>query len=605
MSPSVSIPKSPKWDLDSVFPGGSNSSEYAEFRKNIKIDLKSAVEDFKTLPEKLDDAGRPVWIDYINKLQKLSDHLSQAHAFVECLVSADVNDTKARQIFGEIDVFNSEFAKVEVLLESFAKKQPDDEWQKLVTGDELKDCRFYLDEMRRIANMKMEPEFEALAAELAVNGYHAWNRLYDKMYGDLRVEFTENGKTETLSVGQVANKMTSPDREIRKQSFEKLEEAWETRATEASIALNYQAGFRLSLYKRRKWDSPLIEPLLMSRTKKETLDAMWSAVAKAEPKIKQFIEAKKKLLGIKNYRWYDQPAPVGASDKLYSFEEASDLIVGNIAAFNKDQADFTRMALDKRWVEAEDRGGKGGGAFCTSFRVAKQSRVMMTYSGTFDSLSTLAHELGHAYHQWLRRDMPHFAAGSPMTLSETASIFNEFLVTDSELNKSDNPDEKLMFLDTNLRNAVGLFCDLHSRFIFDSAFYEERKSGLVSRERLDELMIEAQKEAFMGTLADDGYHPLFWASKLHFFLTDVPFYNYPYTFGFLFAGGVYNRAKEEGRSFADKYVKLLSGTGRGSSEQIALDHMGVDLTKEDFWLESVNRIMADVEPFVKLVEEMK
>ena len=605
MGSSDSIPKSPTWDLDSVFPGGSDSVEYAEFRNQIKNDLNSAVEQFKNLPEKLDDSSRPAWIGYINKLQELSDRLSQAHAFVECLVSADVNDTKARQIFGEIDVFNSEFEKIKVLIESFAKNQPDDQWEKLVTSDELKDCRFYLDEMRRIAAMKMEPEFEALAAELAVNGYHAWNRLYDKMYGDLRVEFTENGKTEKLSVGQLANKMISPDRDIRKQAFEKLEGAWETRATEASMALNYQAGFRLSLYERRKWDSPLTEPLLMSRTKKETLDAMWSAVAKAEPKIKQYIDAKKKLLGLDAYRWYDQFAPAGASDKKYTFEEASDLIVGNIAAFNKDQADFTRMALDKRWVEAEDRSGKGGGAFCTPMRAAKQSRVMMTFSGTFDSLSTLAHELGHAYHQWLRRDMPYFAAGSPMTLSETASIFNEFLITDSELSKTDNPDEKLMFLDMNLQNAANLFCNLHSRFIFDNAFYAERKKGLVSRERLDELMIEAQKKAFMGTLADDGYHPLFWASKLHFFLTDVPFYNYPYTFGYLFAGGVYNRAKVEGPSFADKYIKLLSGTGRGTSEQIAMEHMGVDLTEEDFWLESVNRVMSDVEPFVKLVGDAK
>jgi len=605
MGSSDSIPKAPTWDLDSVFPGGSNSTEYAEFRKQIKNDLKAAVEDFKSLPEKLDDTGRPAVIAYIEKIQDLSNRISQAHAFVECLVAADVSDAKARQIFGEIDVFNSEYEKIEVLLESFAKKQSDDEWEKLVTSDELKDCRYYLDETRRIANMKMEPEFEALAAELAVNGYHAWNRLYGKMYGDLRSEFTENGKTETLSISQVANRMTSPDREIRKQSFEKLEAAWETRASEASMALNFQAGYRLSLYERRKWDSPLTEPLLQSRTKKETLDAMWSAVAKAEPKIKQYIDAKKKLLGIDAYRWYDQFAPVGASDKKYTYDEAADLIVGNIAAFNKDQADFTRMAIDKRWVEAEDRAGKGGGAFCTPLRVSKQSRVMMTYSGTFDSLSTMAHELGHAYHQWLRRDMPYFAGGSPMTLSETASIFNEFLVTDSELNKTDDPQEKLMFLDMNLQNAANLFCNLHARFIFDSNFYNERKSGLVSRERLDELMVEAQKEAFMGTLADDGYHPLFWASKLHFFLTDIPFYNYPYTFGYLFAGGVYNRAKEEGPSFAENYIKLLSGTGRGSSEQIAKEHMGVDLTKEDFWLESVNRIMADVEPFVKLVEEAK
>ncbi|PKK83621.1 MAG: oligoendopeptidase [candidate division Zixibacteria bacterium HGW-Zixibacteria-1] len=605
MSSTVSTSKAPTWDMDSIFPGGSSSTKYAEFRKKIKIDLKSAFKNLKSLPQKYNRSSRPAWIDYINKLQKLSDRLSQAHAFVECLVNADVNDAKARQIFGEIDVFNAEMEKIGVMLEAFAKKQPDKEWQKLVTGDELKDCRFYLDEMRRIAKMKMEPEFEAMAAELSVNGYHAWNRLYNKIYGDVRVEFTEKNKTETLSVGQLANKMTSPDRSIRRQSFEKLEAAWENRSAEASMALNFQAGFRLSLYERRKWDSPLIEPLLMCRVKKETIDAMWSAVGQAAPKIRKYIKAKKKLLGLDAYRWYDQWAPVGASEKIYTFKEAADLIVGNITAFNKDQADFTRMAVEKRWVEAEDRPGKGGGAFCSPFRQAKQSRVMMTYSGNFDSLATLAHELGHAYHQWLRKDMPSFAAGSPMPLSETASIFNEFLIIDSELNKTDDINTKLMFLDMKLQNAATLFCNLHARFIFDNAFYAERRNGLVSKERLDEMMVEAQKAAFMGTLADDGYHPLFWASKLHFFLTDVPYYNFPYTFGFLFAGGVYNRAKTEGPAFAEKYIKLLSGTGLGSSEQTAKKHMGVDLTKEDFWLESVNRIMSDTEPFVRLVEKIK
>ncbi|MEW5925311.1 MAG: M3 family oligoendopeptidase [Candidatus Zixiibacteriota bacterium] len=605
MSSDVSTSKAPTWDMDTIFPGGSHSAEYADFRKKIKSDLKGAVDNIKALPQKLDDSSRPAWIDFINKLQDLSDRVFQAHSFVECLVNADVNDAKARQVFGEIDVFNAEMEKIGVLLEAFAKKQPDGEWEKLVTSDKLKECRYYLDEVRRIASMKMEPEFEALAAELSVNGYHAWNRLYNKIYGDLRVEFTEKGKTEILSVGQLANKMTSPDREIRRQSFEKLEAAWETRSAEASMALNFQAGFRLSVYAQRKWDSPLIEPMLMSRTKQETIDAMWSAVEKSAPQIRKYIDAKKKLLGLDAYRWYDQPAPVGASDKKYTFQEAADLIIGNIAAFNKDQADFTRMAIEKRWVEAEDRPGKGGGAFCSPFRTSKQSRVMMTYSGTFDSLTTLAHELGHAYHQWLRRDMPSFSAGSPMPLSETASIFNEFLVIDSELNKTGNVDEKLMFLDMKLQNAATLFCNLHARYIFENIFYAERKNGLVDRKRLDEIMVEAQKKAFMGTLADDGYHPLFWASKLHFFLTDVPYYNFPYTFGFLFSGGVYNRAKTEGSSFAKNYITLLSGTGLGSSEQIAKDHMGVDLTVEDFWLESVNRIMSDVEPFVELVNKVK
>lgn len=597
--------KAPTWDLDSIFPGGSESAEYARFRENIRRELKAAGEQFDRLPEELDDSSRTLWIEYILKLQEIMQHVHDAESFAQCLISQNVNDEKAHQICGEVDVFNSEFEKLKVLFESFAKSQADQEWAKLVSGGELKRVEFYLNEVRDTARLKMEPEFESLAADLAVNGYHAWNRLYDKMYGDLSVDYSENGKKKKLSLSQLANKMSSPDRKIRRRAFEKLEEAWETRASLASMVLNFQAGFRLTLYSRRKWDSFLLEPLLICRLKEESLEAMWSAVETAGPKLNQYIDAKKKILGIDRFRWYDQTAPIGASHRIYSFGEAGDLIVEKLGEFSAEQADFTRMALDKRWVEAENRSGKAGGAFHSSFITSKQSRILMTFEGSFDNLSTLAHELGHAYHRRILRDAPFFSTIYPMNLAETASIFNELLVTDAALAKTTEKDEKLMLLDQKLQNAYVLFCNLYARFLFDKAFYSERKRGLVSRARLDELMVDAQKKAFVGTLADDGFHPLFWASKLHFYLTGQPFYNYPYTFGYLFSSGVYNRAKEEGPSFAKDYQALLADTGRMTSEEVAMKHMGADLTRSDFWLEAVNRCLSDVEPFVRLAEEAR
>ncbi len=592
--------KAPTWDLDSLFPGETESKEFEKFRGKIKADLKTLSDELGRLPEKLDDSNRQQWLEFILRLQDLTARVFDAEAFAHCLVSRNIKDEKAHQIVGEIDVYVAAFKRLMVQLEAFAKNQPDDKWNNLLDSEELKEGSFFLNELREIAKKKMPPEFESLAAELAVNGYHAWNRLYDKMYGELGVDFTENGKTEVLSLGQLANKMTSPDRDIRKQAFEKLESAWETRGSEASMALNFQAGFRLTLYEKRKWDSVIFEPLLDSRISEATLNAMWSAVSKAEPQIKRYIDAKKKMLGINNFRWYDQVAPVGASDRRYSFAETSNFIVDKLAVFSKEQADFTKMALDKRWVEAEYRAGKAGGAFCTSFSTKKQSRVLMTFEGTFDNLLTLAHELGHAYHQQIVCELPAFAQVYPMTLAETASIFNEMLVTDAALMQTTDRDEKLMLFDQKLQNAYVLFCNIYARFIFDKTFYEERKNGLVSRARLDEMMVQSQKKAFMGTLADDGYHKLFWASKLHFFLTDSPFYNFPYTFGFLFASGVYNRAKEEGSSFAKNYRALLADTGKMTSEDVARKHMDVDLTKKDFWTEAVNRVMGDVAEFEKL-----
>jgi len=342
----------------------------------------------------------------------------------------------------------------------------------------------------------------------------------------------------------------------------------------------------------------------MARLQKKTLDTMWAVILREAPRLAPYIDAKKKLLGIDKFRWYDEFAPCGKVDKLYPFDEAGEFILDNVKNFSTDMADFMRMALADRWVEGEDRSGKAGGGYCTGFKPFKQSRIFMTYAGSFENLLTLAHELGHAYHSYVLKDKPPFASRYPMPLAETASIFSETLVTDAALEVSTDPQEKLMLLDQKLQAGYVMFTDIHSRYLFDTAFYEARQNGLIDKDRLSEMMVNAQKKAFAGLLDDSGYHPLFWCSKLHFYITDQPFYNFPYTFGFLFAGGVYDRAKKEGPAFADKYRDLLADTGSMTTEDLAQKHLGIDLTKEDFWVAAVNRSLADVDSFVKLAAKL-
>lgn len=394
--------------------------------------------------------------------------------------------------------------------------------------------------------------------------------------------------------------LEDPDRNKRRQAFEKLEQTWESRAELAALILNSQAGFRLALYKNRQWDSVLYEPLLAARLKEETLEAMWSAISKATPGYQKYVDARKKLLGIDKYMWYDQIAPVGKSEKTYSFPEAEEFIIEHIGSFSPEMGEFSRLALANRWVEGDDRSGKAASGFCTGFPMNKESRIFMTYTGTFGGLSTLAHELGHAYHSFVLKDKPIFASRYPMTLAETASTFNELRVKDAALELAVDPGEKLMMLDQKLQDGYTMMCNLHARFIFDKAFYAERKEGMVSRKRLDELMLNAQKQAYAGTLDDSGYHKLFWASKLHFYLTGQPFYNFPYTFGFLFAVGIYDRALKEGSAFAKSYRNLLADTGSMMTEDVAKKHLGVDLTKADYWTDAVSRVMSNIDPFVKL-----
>jgi oligoendopeptidase F len=601
MTTMTKIPPAPTWDLESVFPGGSRSEAFKQFREKLRADLEGAAGMTANLPPVLDDQSRPVWQRFVLTLQDLLERIELVKAFSGCLAAANVADSMAQAILGEGDLYQAEWDKLRAKFEPLTLKQSDAAWNALVTTTELAGIRFFLDEVRMLAKAKMPQELETLALDLAVDGYHAWGRTYDKMAGDLRVQFDESGQTSTLSLGQLASKMADRDRNVRRQAFEKMTEAWGSREELAAKALNSLAGFRLSVYRHRKWESPLYEPLVMSRLKQESLEAMWSVVERETAKLVPYIDAKKRLLSIDKFSWYDEFAPCGAVNRTYTYDEASGFVVDHAKSFSTHMAAFCKMAVEKRWVEAEDRQGKAGGAFCTSLGPLKQTRVFMTFSGTYDNLSTLAHELGHAYHSFVLNHAPFFASLYPMTLAETASIFTESMVTDAALASANDSEERLMLLDQKLQGAFVLFCDIYSRYLFETSFYAERKKGIVEASRLRELMIAAQRRAFGGLLDESGYHPLFWASKLHFYATDAPFYNFPYTFGYLFAQGVYARAKQEGPAFAERYRALLADTGSMTSEEVAQKHLGVDLTKEEFWTSAVGLALADVNKFVNLV----
>jgi pepF/M3 family oligoendopeptidase len=363
---------------------------------------------------------------------------------------------------------------------------------------------------------------------------------------------------------------------------------------------NSMAGFRLGLYKARGWQSPVFEPFMLARVEEQTINAMWGAVANGHRRISDYITAKKKLLGIEKFRWYDQIAPIGEVEKTFAYDEAADFVVKHLSSFSSEMGQFARMAIDDRWIEAEDRSGKMAGGFCTGLPLVRQSRIFMTYSGNYNEMMTLAHEIGHAYHGYVLRDLDYYARHYTMTLAETASTFNEMLVTDAALDAADSKEDRLSLVDKKIQEHFVMFCNIRCRYIFETMFYEERKQGAVPKERLNELMVEAQKAAFGDILADDGYHPMFWASKMHFSETEVPFYNFPYTFGHLFAGGIYDRTKKEGPDFAESYKALLVESGSMTCEDLAKKHLGVDLTTEQFWNDAVGRALKDIDVFMDL-----
>ena len=377
------------------------------------------------------------------------------------------------------------------------------------------------------------------------------------------------------------------------------------------MALNSQAGFRLSLYAGRGWDSILWEPLHVNRLRPETLEAMWSAVAAKSSGLLPYLAAKAAYLGLDRMRWADLLAPVGQTgangtagghspaegQRQFSYPAAADYILRQFGAFSGELEQFARRAFSGRWIEVEDRSGKAAGGYCTDLPLSGETRIFMTFGGTFGGVSTLAHELGHAYHAWLLRDRPYFATIYPMALAETASTFCETLIMDAALDAA-GPAEELALLGNIGDEAVTMLMNLRARFLFECAFFDRRSAGPLTADELSTLMVEAQREAYCDGLAPDGYHPLFWASKLHFYITSMPFYNFPYVFGYLFSNGLSARARAEGAGFAPAYARLLRDTGSMTCEELAQRHLGVDLSQPAFWEGAVDRVLEVVPRFI-------
>jgi pepF/M3 family oligoendopeptidase len=588
-----------RWDLDSIFAGGSHSEAFTQRLDKLAGNLADLHKRLETGAPAGPEAAT-WWRETMDGIQSAGQGVMQCGSFVGCLIAQDVKDRQARLLQGRTTSLAAAFSSLMTLVEAELLKLSDEAFEQMLKDAGLEPVAFNLRERRANAKRKMDPTREILATDLAIDGYHGWSELYDTVVGKICIPVEIDGKVEELSVGQASNTFSSPDRALRTRLFEQWEKAWADNAEQTAGALNHIAGFRLSLYKHRGWANPLQEPLQINRMTEATLNAMWDAVSQGKDSIAQFYRRKAKLLGWESVNWYDQSAPFSSVSRKMSYEEAGTFVVDNFRRFSPRMADFAAQAMASRWVEAENRSGKAPGAFSTDFPEIKASRVFMTFSGTPGSVRTLAHELGHSYHSHVMMDLPPITQEYAMNVAETASTFAEMLINAAAIAQAKDKDEKLALLDAKINDSASYLMNIHARFLFETRFYEARKKGPLSIDHLNEMMETAQREGFKDSLG--VYHPYFWASKLHFYATDVPFYNFPYTFGYLFSAGIYARALEEGPKFEQRYVDLLRDTGRMMVEDLAARHLGVDLTKPDFWLSGVKMAVRDVDEFLTLTE---
>lgn len=412
----------------------------------------------------------------------------------------------------------------------------------------------------------------------------------------------ERGEVVEKSPGQVS--LDSPERAVRDNNFFAADKSWTAIGDTCADALNHIAGTRLTVYKRLGLASHLDAPLRYNRMTRATLDAMWSTVTTRKRVLLKYLAKKAELLGLDRLAWYDVHAPLPQAaclgERSLSYDHACGHVLDTFQGFSPKLGKFAEATLDGKWIETENRPGKRQGGFCTWFPTARESRIFMTYTNSPDSMSTLAHELGHAYHSHVLKDRPFFLQDYPMNLAETASTFAEAVLNEERLKAAASRDEQLVLLDGMLADAVAYLMNIHARFVFEDRFHVERANGEVPAARLGELMRAAQQQAFCDGLADDGWNPNFWISKLHFYISSLPFYNFPYTFGFLLSTGVYALAGEFSGQFAERYERLLLATGSMPTEQAVQSTLGYDLSEPAFWNRSLDVVERRVEQFLEL-----
>jgi oligoendopeptidase F len=586
------------WDLDVFFPGGSESIELREYLNELSPMLarfEEKVGNFQ-VPTSVVDAA--VIADIIADISNIRTHLTQARAFISCLLAQNTTDKKASLLQGEVGSIGARFTTAMQKFQKNLTETTDNVWQNLLESEALVTYKFILNEWRDQARQKLSEKEEALITALTGDGYEAWGHLYNSLVGEMKVKVTIDGEEKVLSVGQANNLKSHKDPSIRQAAFEALDAAWTEKEDFFAKIINHLAGFRLQVYKKRGWENVLQEPLAINRMKQETLDAMWGAISKHKDPFVQYLNRKAELLGKDKIGIQDLQAPISKSSQKISYQDSAEFILKHFGQFGPKLERFARQAFEEGWIEAEDRPNKRVGGFCTGFPLSEQSRIFMTYSGTIGNMATLAHELGHAFHSYALRPVDPLNRQYAMNVAETASTFAEMIVFDAAVKEAATDEEKIFLLEEKVKRSMTFYMGIHSRFLFETRFYEERKNGMVSTARLNELMEQAQRDAYAGALDTLDAHT--WANTLHFYITYTPFYNFPYTFGYLFSLSIYAKALEEGSSFEEKYIALLQDTAVMSAEDLAMKHLGEDITEEAFWEKGIALSVKDAEEFLRL-----
>ncbi|MBO5198092.1 MAG: M3 family oligoendopeptidase [Lachnospiraceae bacterium] len=582
-----------EWSLSCLYQGYDDPAFAADMKaaENMIEELRAYLTG---ISERTEEEGA-AWL--INWLENYSTTFSNLSIYVSLRASTNTTDSETTAWDGKLMQLNSsvskELAMVEKYLAGLSNLEGLEEKNPVV-----KEYDFYLRELKENASHMLSDEVEEVISKLNQSAGAAW----EQMQQYLTSTVTANFRGEEVTLSKVRNMAYSEDASVRKDAYEAELACYDKIKDAIAFSMNNLKSQVNTIVELRGYESALDKTLKQSRMKKETLDAMLTAMKEYLPKFHEYLRAKAKLLGYQNgLPWYDLFAPVGECGKKYTLKEAKEYLISHFEGFAPDLAEMIRKAFDEEWIDFYSRAGKVGGAFCCHIPSKKQSRILTNYDGSLSDIVTLAHELGHAYHDRQIEDQRPLNLDYPMQVAETASTFNETVIMNAAIAEAKG-GVKLALLESRLQDTTQIICDIYSRFLIENAVFEGRKERFFFAKDLCGLMVDAQKQAYGDGLDPEYLHPYMWACKSHYYSASLSYYNFPYAFGGLFARGLYAQYEKEGESFLPKYRALLKATTVKKVEDVAA-MADIDITKPDFWRESLASIAKEIDEFVALADE--
>ncbi len=595
----------PRWDMSNVYPSLESEAfvaAMAEVAQQIAALEAFFGEKLASLNEQTPvDVLAPLVGESIQRFNELEEHAGTVRAYIYAFVTTDSRNELARRRM-------SEFQQLGVRLQMLATRFQawvgglGERLEAVIAADPVAQAHaFMLRETAAQSRYMMSEAEESLAAELSLSGASAWSKLQGTVTSQLTVEFELDGEMKTLPMPALINLRSHPEAEVRRRAYEKEMEAWATVEETLAACMNGVKGTVNTLNKRRGREDALHSAIDAARIDRETLEIMLAAMRDAFPAFRKYFRAKARRLGKEKLAWWDLFAPTGKVEKTFSFAEARDFIITHFGAFSPELADFARRAFDNRWIDAEQREGKRGGAFCMGVPGVKESRILCNFDGSLDQVSTIAHELGHAFHNecMYQAGKTPLQRDTPMTLAETASIMCENIVMEAVLAETSDPQEELGILETRLIGDSQVIVDIYSRFLFEKEVFERREKAELSAQELCEIMEWAQKETYGDALDEDALHKYMWTWKPHYYYAGLSFYNFPYAFGLLFGIGLYAIYRQRGADFVADYKALLASTGEANAADLAA-RFGIDIRSRKFWDDSLAEIGRRIERYCAL-----